>query len=105
MSIENITLALYNFADSIIGDPNDLGIPKVDVSGNTKLLDALTLAFGIIAAISFLMVVIGGFRYVISIGEPQKIATARKTITYSLIGLIISLSATAIVAFVIGRIA
>ena len=84
------------------GDPS--GIPKTPVPTQDNFLNILEYSFGIIAALSVLMIVIAGFRYVISIGDPQKIVTARKTITYSIVGLIISLSATAIVAFVIGKV-
>ena len=84
------------------GEPS--GIPNTPVPTQDNFLNILEYSFGIIAALSFLMIVIAGFRYVISIGDPQKIVTARKTITYSIVGLIISLSATAIVAFVIGKV-
>ena len=91
---------MITIASSLV--PSD-SLPHVDAS-TAKLKEVLTFIFGLIAAISFLMIVFAGFRYVISIGDPQKIATARKTITYSIIGLIVSLSATAIVAFVIGNV-
>lgn len=84
------------------GDPS--GVPKTPIPTAQNFTHILEYVFGVIAAISFLMIVFAGFRYVISIGDPAKIATARKTITYSIIGLIVSLSATAIVAFVIGNV-
>lgn len=93
-------------ADSILADPTQKGginIPTA-TADDAKLKAILYFIFGIIAAISFLMVVIGGFKYVISIGDPQKITTARKTIMYSLIGLAVSLSAITIVAFVINNV-
>lgn len=95
---------IHQFAQGILPPPSELGIPQVDAS-NDKLQTILLFVFGLLAAISFLMIVFGGFRYVISIGDPSKIATARKTITYAIVGLIIALSAMAIVAFVIGNIA
>ena len=90
---------ITHFAAGLL-DNSQIGLPEVEASP-AKLTALLMYFFGLIAAISFLMIVIGGFRYVISIGDPQKITTARKTITYSVIGLIISLSALAIVGFVI----
>lgn len=90
---------ITNFAAGLL-DNSQIKLPEVEATP-AKLTALLTYFFGLIAAISFLMIVIGGFRYVISIGDPQKITTARKTITYSVIGLVISLSALAIVSFVI----
>ncbi|MFO0881996.1 MAG: hypothetical protein U0491_00920 [Candidatus Saccharimonadales bacterium] len=95
---------LIYVATGVLGDPNSLGIPKSPTTSDAKLQSILYFVFGLIAAISFLVIVIAGFKYVISIGDPQKIVSARKTIVYAVIGLIISLSATAIVAFVIGKV-
>lgn len=96
-------LTLKFLAESFLGNPDNLGIPQV-TADDAKLKSILYFIFGLIAAISFLMIVVGGFRYVISIGDPQKITTARKTITYSLVGLVVSLSAIGIVSFVIGKV-
>lgn len=95
---------LYYFAESLLGTPQELGIPDVKAT-DAKLEAILLFVFGLIAAISFLIIVFAGFRYVISIGDPQKITNARKSIMYAVIGLVISLSAMAIVAFVIGNVA
>ncbi len=95
---------LKYFATGVLGgDPNSIGIPETPATP-AKLGAILIYVFAIIAAVSFLVIVIAGFKYVISIGDPQKIVTARKTITYAIVGLIVSLSATAIVAFVIGQV-
>ena len=91
------------FAESVLGSPQSLGIPQVEAT-DTKLKAILIFVFIVIAAISFLVIVTAGFRYVISIGDPAKITAARKTITYALVGLVVSLSAIAIVSFVIGKV-
>jgi len=63
----------------------------------------LTLVFGTITAIAVLIVVIQGVRYVLSYGEPEKTAQARKGIIYAAAGLIVVFFADIIVAFVLGR--
>lgn len=55
----------------------------------------------IVGAISVIMVVIGGLRYVISGGNSTNITTAKNTILYAIIGLIISIMAYAMINFVI----
>lgn len=52
-------------------------------------------------AISVIMVVVGGLRYVMSGGSATNISTAKNTILYAVIGLVISILAYAIINFVI----
>ncbi len=53
-------------------------------------------------AVAFVMY--GGVSYMLSQGEPDKTAQARRTIVNALIGLALAISAAAIIAFVAGRI-
>jgi len=73
----------------------------------TDLTDIWKVAVNVIelitrlsAYIAIIMIIIGGITFLISTGEPEKIATARKTILFAVIGLVISLSATIIVGYV-----
>ena len=73
-------------------------LPTVN-AGTPELQQILTIFFGILAGIAVLFVIIGGFRYVISNGNPQDMTKAKDTIIYALIGLVVALSAEAIVSF------
>src|SRR5688572_24496967 len=66
----------------------------------TRILDAFTF---IIGAISVLMIIIGGIRYVTSGGDQAGVKAAKDTILYSVIGLIVAMLAYAIVHFVISN--
>lgn len=55
----------------------------------------------IIGALSVIMIIIGGIKYVISNGDSSQITSAKNTIMYAVIGLIIALLAYAIVNFVV----
>jgi hypothetical protein len=83
--------------------PNKTGLPKIQANQNA-FEGALTLFFGIVAALAILSIVIAGFNFVTSDGDPEKISRSKKTILLSLIGLIIALSAEAIVFLVIRNI-
>ena len=48
----------------------------------------------------FLMLLIGGFKYLTSGGNPESVASAQKTITYAIIGLIIVALAFLILVFI-----
>ncbi len=45
-------------------------------------------------------VIFGGFKYMISQGDPQGVASAKDTILYAIIGLVIAISATTIITFI-----
>lgn len=57
----------------------------------------------IIGAISVLMIIIGGFRYVVSGGDSAGVEGAKNTILYAVIGLVVTILAQTIVVFVISR--
>lgn len=59
------------------------------------------MLFGV-GAISVIMIIYSGILYVISAGSSEKIKKAKDTIKYSIVGLVISILAYAIVNFVIG---
>jgi hypothetical protein len=74
-----------------------------DLFGSTGILTTVTnVLLFVVGAISVIMVIIGGFRYVISGGNSSNITTAKNTILYAVVGLIIAIMAYALVNFVIG---
>ena len=62
-----------------------------------------TLIF-IIAIISVIVIIIGGIRFTTSSGDPQQAASARNTIIYAIVGLVIAIMSYAIVNFVLNNI-
>ncbi len=64
----------------------------------SNVLDTVYLWVGIIAVI---FIIIGGINYTMSQGDPGKVKKAKDTIMYAVIGLIVSLLAFAITAFVL----
>ena len=55
----------------------------------------------IIGAVSVIMLIIGGVRYTISQGDSSAVTSAKNTILYAVIGLIVAILAYAVVNFVI----
>lgn len=64
----------------------------------TKITDVLLF---IIGAISVIMLIIGGIRYVVSGGDSGAVTSAKNTILYAVIGIVVALLAYALVHFVI----
>lgn len=78
------------------------GLPQAPAN-SASLQTILGVVFGIIGALSLLVITLSGLRYIMSAGDPQKTAQAKNGIIYALIGLAVSLSAEAIVIYVIGK--
>lgn len=76
-------------------------LPQIGFDGNNLFARIIQFFFGLLAAISFITIVFGGFRYVISRGEPANVAKAKDTILYALIGLVVSFSAFGITNFLL----
>ena len=55
----------------------------------------------VVGAVSVIMIIIGGFRYVVSNGDSGAVSGAKNTILYSVVGLVIVLFAQIIVRFVL----
>lgn len=68
----------------------------------TALTNTLLFVLGTVAVI---VIVIGGIRYATANGDPQKITSAKNTIMYAVVGLIVAVMAWAIVTFVVTSVA
>jgi hypothetical protein len=69
----------------------------------TLVQTIVSILLFVIGSISVIMIIVGGIRYVLSNGNSSQINSAKDTILYAVIGLIVSLSAYAIVSFVINQ--
>ena len=58
----------------------------------------------VVGAVSVIMIIIGGFRYIISGGDSAGVSGAKNTILYALVGLVIVLFAQLIVKFVVSNV-
>lgn len=73
----------------------------ITVQGVLKLaLNLLSIAAGVIAVV---MIIVGGVKYVTSQGEASQTASAKNTILFAVIGLIVAALAQIIVKFVLSR--
>lgn len=79
--------------------PDDLG-GKLVVLVMMGIFDIILFIAGFVAVV---MVIWGGYKFLVSTGEPQKIAAARTTIINALVGLAITIIASQMVGFIAGR--
>ncbi|MBR3163871.1 hypothetical protein IKF15_01010 [Candidatus Saccharibacteria bacterium] len=67
----------------------------------TQVTNTILYAVGIISVV---MLIFGGFRYIVSGGDSKKVTDAKNTIMYAIIGLVIAILSYAIVNFVISAV-
>lgn len=97
------------YASAAPKDVIQSGVNKIDkrtkAQKKVKLEDSVAkvvnTALFIVGAISVIMIVFAGIRYVASAGNTTAVKGAKDTIMYSIIGLVVALLAYAIVNFVI----
>jgi len=89
---------------------NDLGVGAIQSSiklgsGDIRQTAAqiINVALGFLGIIAVVIVLLGGFKYMVAGGNEEKTTEARKLIVSGIIGLAIILSAWAITSFVISR--
>ncbi len=66
----------------------------------TTVINIISILVGVVAVI---MIIFGGFKYITSSGDAEKVKGAKNTILYGLIGLIIVALAQIIVKFVLNQ--
>lgn len=92
----------------------DGGISSTDSSGTTGTVDAETkvtqlaqdvinIFSWVVGIISVIMVIVGGFQYITSGGDSGKVTTAKNTIMYALIGIVIVALSQIMVKFVLQK--
>jgi hypothetical protein len=75
-------------------------LPNTPATSN-EVTTALDIVFTVTGALALLVITIGGFRYILSRGDPSATAQAKDTIVYAVVGLVVSIAAYTIVNFVV----
>ena len=75
---------------------------STNLAGNGGIFETVTnVLLFLVGSIAVIMMVIGGFKYVVSNGDSNALQSAKNTILYSVIGLVVAIIAYAVVRFVI----
>ncbi len=89
---------IQNGADSARGSDQ-----SANLFGNSGIFQTITnVLLFILGAVSVIMIIIGGLRYVVSGGNSANVTAAKNTILYAIVGIIVAILAYAIVNFVLG---
>lgn len=90
---------ITQFAQKI--NAGDVGIPTN--SGDSILTNGLNLTYFLAGVIAVIVIIVAGIMYTTSSGDASKVTKAKNLLTYSIVGLIVVLTAFVITNFVIGR--
>lgn len=79
---------------------------QADLFGNDGIFRTITnVLLFLIGAISVIMLIIGGIRYTVSGGDQAAVTSAKNTILYAIVGIVVAILAYAVVNWVISSFA
>lgn len=91
------SMTMQNGADAAKGTSQ-----ATDLFGATGMFTTISnVLLFLVGAISVIMIIIGGLRYVISGGNSANVTAAKNTILYAIVGIVVAVLAYAIINFVI----
>lgn len=96
----SFALAIVTPALAIQDPEKPAGVPEGLLNIINKISSAILFLVGTIAV---LFIIIGGFQYITSAGNPDSIERAKTTILYAIIGIIACLLAYAVVQYIVGK--
>lgn len=92
------------------GSNIELGTPTATCSTvngstdlNTLIKNIINIFSAVVGAVSVIMIIIGGFRYITSGGDSNNVGAAKNTILYAIVGLVLVAVAQIIVQFILER--
>lgn len=95
-----ILLALFDLWEGT----NRGGGGPLDLKDLERLaLNATKITLSLVSTVAVLYLVIGGFQYIMSSGNPDNVGKAKNTILYAIIGLLLAILSFAIVSFIISK--
>lgn len=77
-------------------------LPQV-AAGSGQVTNVLKIVFAVAAGVALISLMIAALNYVTAFSDQDKIARSRRNIIYALLGLVIALSAEAIVLTIVGQ--
>jgi hypothetical protein len=102
-SVKSVCDAAGTNKSSVCGNQGTSG--KDPVTGKGGAIDvAANIISWVAGAIAVIVIIFAGFRFTTSGGDSGKVSSARNTIIYAAIGLLVIVLARVIVSFVIGNI-
>ena len=114
VAVPAVSYAAVNIQDKLCDSANSLTVDgsgtcaTSTADGTTKInniIETIVNIFSVlVGVVAVVMIIWGGLRYITSGGDSAKITSAKNTIIYALIGLVVVALAQFIVKFVLGKV-
>ncbi len=104
----NVNLQEQVCTGSTLNVDNTTNCADATATSGNKANDIIKTVINIfsllVGVVSVIMIIVGGFKYITSNGDSNNVSSAKSTIIYAIIGLIIVALAQFIVQFVLGKV-
>ena len=97
-----IFVATVQAQDLGLNEVNNIGLPSGTNDPKQMAIDVVTYLMTFLGIIAVVVVLLGGFKWMVAAGNDDKVAEAKKTIIAGIIGLVIIIAAYAIVQIIVG---
>ncbi len=87
--------------DGINKTGDDLAPNEAEAQVDSLVVTIINIFSLVVGVISVIMIIVGGLKYILSAGDASNVTSAKNTILYAVVGLVIVAFAQVIVAFVI----
>lgn len=107
LTVSTATVGAVDVFDACRGGATDTAVCKGRgdkiLGADGILANVINLLLTIIGIVAVIMIIVGGIRYTTSGGDSGQINSARDTIIYAVVGLVLAIMAFALVNWVLGR--
>jgi ABC-type sugar transport system permease subunit len=103
MSFTMVPAVTYAQASELQNGANNASGQTTGPSIKTTVQNAINVLSSLVGVVAVVMLIVGGFRYITSGGDSNRVASAKNTIIYALIGVVIAALAQIIVNFVLNK--
>jgi len=93
------------FAQNVI-DPGVVGGGNGAIDGRdihqlpTLIIRIITFLIAISGVVTIILIIVGGIRMILSLGDPKALQSARSSVTFAIIGLVVILLSVAIITII-----
>ena len=99
IAVPALALDPANAIQNGVNEAGGTGASNKDLGGRVKVV--INVILFILGAAAVIMIVLGGMRYTLSGGDSGAVKSAKDTILYAVVGLVVAILAYAIVNFVL----
>lgn len=87
------------------GVNNDVCSKKGDTDANPLIVSVVNLLLYIVGIVAVIMIIVGGMKYLTSSGDSGKVTSAKNTVVYAVVGLVVAIFSWVVVNFVVKQFA